>query len=78
MVDGTDAALLAVRPALKTEAEALIAAVQARAAERGVALPVAPEAPVSCCGRGCTDCVWAFFYSEVRYWRDDAVLRWSA
>ncbi|PXW93799.1 oxidoreductase family protein [Sphaerotilus hippei] len=72
-----DQALMNWTPAERREAEALIEAVQARAARQGIELPAPPEVPVSCCGRGCTECVWSFYYSEVTYWRDEAMLRWA-
>ena len=65
-----DQALRQVRPALKLEAEALIAEVLQRAQRRGVHAAPAPESPIHCCGRGCSNCVWLYFYSEVMFWCD--------
>lgn len=75
-----DAALAALQPALKVEAEALIAEVRRRAADHGVQerLEDAPEAPISCCGRGCSNCVWLYYYGEVMFWRDGAMACWRA
>ncbi|MDQ5877689.1 MAG: hypothetical protein RLZZ592_30 [Pseudomonadota bacterium] len=72
-----DQALRQVRPALKLEAEALIAEVIRRAQQQGLQdqLDPAPQSPVHCCGRGCSNCVWIYFYSEVMFWRDAALAR---
>lgn len=72
-----DEALMSWAPAERSEADALVAAVLARARQKGVELPAPPEVPTSCCGRGCSGCVWLFYFSEVSYWRDEAMLRWS-
>jgi hypothetical protein len=75
-----DAALQAWMPESRAEAEALIEAVRARAAccKPPVELGEAPEAPNSCCGRGCNGCVWEGYFSAVTYWRDEAMLRIGA
>ena len=69
----SDDELWQIDPALKTQAEALVATVQQRALQRGVALPPPPELPVGCCGRGCSNCLWLFYYGTVRVWRDAAL-----
>lgn len=55
-------------------AQALIAAVQARALAGGVSLRPPPPEPTSCCGRGCNGCVWEGYYAALAYWRDEALL----
>lgn len=77
MVLLSDQMLLAWQPAEPSEAQALVRAVQARASARAVTLPAPPEAPTNCCGNDCNGCVWDGYYSEISYWRDEAVLRWS-
>ena len=54
-------------------ARALLAALQARAAARGVALRAPPPEPTTCCGRGCTGCVWEGWYAAVGWWEEDAL-----
>ncbi|MEY4754260.1 MAG: hypothetical protein RJA44_1935 [Pseudomonadota bacterium] len=73
-----DEALLNWAPAEPREAQALVRAVLARAAQQGLDLPAAPAEPDNCCGNGCVGCVWDGYYSDLAYWRDEAVLRWSA
>lgn len=74
----SDAELRQVVPALKADADVLIAAVQGRALARGQGdLPVPPEVPVGCCGRGCVNCLWLFYYAEVQSWRDTVMHGWT-
>ena len=56
------------------DARAMFADLQARAAARGLTLRPPPEAPTTCCGRGCNGCVWEGYYDAVCYWRDEALL----
>ncbi|WP_375212026.1 oxidoreductase-like domain-containing protein [Aquabacterium sp.] len=55
-------------------AQAVFAALQARARAQGVALRAPPPEPTSCCGRGCHGCVWEGFYAAATCWRDEALL----
>lgn len=32
-----------------------------------------PPEPTTCCGRGCTGCVWESYFQAVANWRDDAL-----
>lgn len=73
----SDDALLNWQPSAPAEARALVAAVQARATQRGVALSPVPPEPDNCCGTGCIGCVWDGFYADLGYWRDESVLRWA-
>lgn len=70
-------ALQAWTPASSAEAQALIEAIQehGRLADPSVELPLPPEMPTSCCGRGCSGCVWEGYYGAVVYWRDESLLR---
>lgn len=55
------------------DAGALIAAVDALARDSGTALRPPPPLPMSCCGRGCSGCVWQGYFAALVYWRDQAV-----
>ncbi len=72
-----DDVLMHWTPTEPAEARALVRAVLARAKAADVALPAAPAEPTNCCDSGCIGCVWEGFYSEVTYWRDEAMLRWA-
>lgn len=55
------------------DAGALIAAVHALARDAGKPLRPPPPLPTSCCGRGCSGCVWQGYFAALVYWRDQAV-----
>ena len=54
---------------------AMFAALQQRAAAKGITLRHPPSEPDSCCGRGCNGCVWEGWYEAVDYWREEALLK---
>ena len=56
-------------------AQALFAALQQRAKELGITLRAPPPEPTTCCGRGCTGCVWEGFLDAAEYWRQEALLQ---
>lgn len=56
-----------------TEAQSLIVAVQRSAEDVGVTVRLPPPIPTTCCGRGCSGCVWEGYYAALIYWRDQAV-----
>jgi hypothetical protein len=72
-----DAALMQWNPADRDEARALVRAVQAHARQRGLSLTDPPAEPTNCCDSECIGCVWDAYCSDVAYWRDEALLRWS-
>lgn len=54
------------------DARALIGAIEARLAARGLVLRPPPPEPIACCGRGCSGCVWQGYYAALLGWRDAA------
>lgn len=73
-----DQALSQWNPQAPAEVAPFVEAVLARASACGVSLPPAPTPPQNCCGNGCAECVWKGYYTELAYWRDEALLRWAA
>ena len=63
-------------PASPQAWQILFAGLQQRALETGTFLRQPPPQPTTCCGRGCSGCVWEGFYSAAAGWRDEALLRW--
>lgn len=53
------------------EARRMIDALHAVADARAIALPAPPEPPEPemCCGRGCTPCIYTYFYDALEHWR---------
>ncbi|MBC7608881.1 MAG: hypothetical protein H7228_04775 [Polaromonas sp.] len=51
---------------------ASINALQVSAAAKGTALRAPPPEPTTCCGRGCTGCVWEGYYAAVAWWIEEA------
>jgi hypothetical protein len=47
-------------------------AVVARLASRGVAFREPPTEPLTCCGRGCSGCVWESWYVAAQGWCEEA------
>lgn len=68
--------LLKLVPTDLFTAQALVVHLQGLAQRRGVALDKvlrsAPPVPTTCCGRGCNGCVWEYYFTALRRWRDDA------
>lgn len=44
----------------------------AELAHRQIVFRDAPEEPTSCCGRGCSECVWDGYFEAVGYWCQQA------
>lgn len=49
-----------------------IRALQLRAAACGITLRTPPPEPTTCCGRGCSGCVWEGYYGAVAWWHEEA------
>jgi len=60
-------------------ARALVAHVRGLAQRSGIdidsALRPPPPEPTTCCGRGCSGCVWEGFHAALSHWRDQALQR---
>nr|WP_222622817.1 oxidoreductase-like domain-containing protein [Ramlibacter cellulosilyticus] len=41
-------------------------------AERGISFRAPPPEPTTCCGRGCSGCVWEGWYAAAGWWCEDA------
>jgi hypothetical protein len=53
-------------------ARPVLAALQARLVDAGIAFRPPPAEPVTCCGRGCNGCVWESYFAALAYWRERA------
>jgi len=53
-------------------ARARIAKVQAQLARANLSLREPPPEPTTCCGRGCSGCVWESYFYAVAWWLEDA------
>ena len=76
-MEATDAMNAPARAVDGTSAQAMFAALQARAQAHGIALRNPPPEPTTCCGRGCNGCVWEGFLDAAEYWRQEALLALS-
>lgn len=54
-------------------AQRVFAALQQHACELALHLRPPPPEPTSCCGRGCSGCVWEGFYAAATFWQEDAL-----
>ena len=52
--------------------QAVVPAIEALLAGRQLGLRPPPSVPDSCCGRGCSGCVWQAYYEALAYWREQA------
>lgn len=51
---------------------ATLEALQQRARAAGITLRAPPPEPTTCCGRGCSGCVWESYDNAVDYWCEQA------
>jgi len=51
---------------------ATVEALQQRARAAGITLRAPPTEPTTCCGRGCSGCVWESYDNAVDYWCEQA------
>ncbi|RJG06855.1 hypothetical protein D3870_13345 [Noviherbaspirillum cavernae] len=59
-------------PANACQARQWIADLIAQLSQHSVLLRDPPEEPTTCCGRGCSGCVWEGYLSAVGYWCEQA------
>lgn len=53
-------------------ARAQMGALAQQLAQAGLRFRLPPPEPTSCCGKGCTGCVWEGYYAAVTWWLEDA------
>jgi hypothetical protein len=58
-------------PVLREARERMVAR-GALLAGRGIAFRPVPPEPTTCCGRGCSGCVWEGFFAAVDWWCEEA------
>ncbi len=58
-------------PADRTTLLATADALHASALACGLSVRGLPQAPTSCCGRGCQACVWEAYDAAIRFWCED-------
>jgi hypothetical protein len=54
------------------DTHAHFAQVVSRLAAHGVSFRPPPAEPTSCCGRGCSGCVWESWYAAAQWWCEEA------
>ncbi|WP_151637928.1 oxidoreductase-like domain-containing protein [Noviherbaspirillum aerium] len=55
-------------PSNAEQARQWIGDLREQLAQRGLVFRDPPEAPTTCCGRGCNGCVWEAYFHAVGYW----------
>lgn len=54
------------------DAQAIVLAIEALLSQRKLGLHSPPPVPSTCCGVGCSNCVWQGYFEALANWRDQA------